>query len=45
MALLDAIASAKARVANLKASVQELRSRKQEYTSVLSQQSFGKIPN
>jgi len=41
MALLDAIASAKARVGNLNSSIQEVRTRKQEYTSFLSQQSLG----
>ncbi|CAK8563001.1 unnamed protein product [Lathyrus sativus] len=40
MALMDVIASAKARVGNLNNSVQELRIRKQEYTSFLSQQSL-----
>lgn len=40
MALLDAIASAKARVGNLNSSIQEVRTRKQEYNSFLSQQSL-----
>ncbi|XP_039689723.1 kinetochore protein SPC25 homolog isoform X2 [Medicago truncatula] len=40
MALLDAIASAKARVGNLNSSIQEVRTRKQEYISFLSQQSL-----
>ncbi|CAL5198233.1 unnamed protein product [Lathyrus oleraceus] len=40
MALMDAIASAKARVGNLNSSVQELRVRKKEYASFLSHQSL-----
>ncbi|CAJ2664330.1 unnamed protein product [Trifolium pratense] len=40
MALKDAIASAKARVGNLNASIQEHRNRKLEYTSFLCQQSL-----
>ncbi|XP_004515887.1 kinetochore protein SPC25 homolog isoform X2 [Cicer arietinum] len=38
MALMDDIASAKARVENLNTCIQEHRTRKQEYTSFLSQQ-------
>lgn len=44
MALMDAIASAKARVGNLNSSVQELRIRKKEYASFLSHQTLGNIP-
>ncbi|KAL5064609.1 hypothetical protein RYX36_026346 [Vicia faba] len=40
MSLMDAIASAKARLGNLNISVQELRIRKQEYASFLSHQSL-----
>lgn len=41
MALMDDIASAKARVENLNTCIQEHRTRKQEYTSFLSQQYLG----
>ncbi|KAI5418436.1 kinetochore protein SPC25 homolog isoform X2 [Lathyrus oleraceus] len=40
MALMNAIASAKARVGNLNTSIQEVRARKQEYSAFLSEQSL-----
>ncbi|XP_058755803.1 kinetochore protein SPC25 homolog [Vicia villosa] len=40
MALMNAIASAKARVGNLNTSIEEVRARKQEFTEFLSQQSL-----
>ncbi|CAI8609100.1 unnamed protein product [Vicia faba] len=40
MALMNAIATAKAGVGILNTSIQEVRARKQEYTAILSQQSF-----
>ncbi|CAK8562218.1 unnamed protein product [Lathyrus sativus] len=40
MSLMNAIASAKARVGNLDTSIQEVRARKQEYTALLSEQSL-----
>ncbi|XP_028231539.1 kinetochore protein SPC25 homolog isoform X2 [Glycine soja] len=40
MALMDAIASAKARVEDLNASIQEQRTKKQEYAAFISQQSL-----
>ncbi|CAI8609101.1 unnamed protein product [Vicia faba] len=43
MALMNAIATAKAGVGILNTSIQEVRARKQEYTAILSQQSFGKM--
>lgn len=44
MALMNAIASAKARVGNLNTSIQEVRARKQEYSAFLSEQSLGNSP-
>lgn len=41
MALMDAIASAKARVEDLKSSVQEQRIKNGEYAAILSQHSLG----
>jgi len=41
MALVDAVASAKARVEVLNASIQEQRTKKQEYAAIISQQSLG----
>lgn len=41
MALMDAIASAKARVDNLKSSVEEQRTKNSEYAGILSQHSLG----
>jgi len=41
MALVDAIASTKARVEELNASIQEQRAKKQEYAAIISQQSLG----
>ncbi|KAK7347049.1 hypothetical protein VNO80_21575 [Phaseolus coccineus] len=40
MALVDAVASAKARVEVLNASIQEQRTKKQEYAAIISQQSL-----
>lgn len=44
MALVDAIASTKARVQELDAIIQEQRTKKQAYAAILSQQSLGNAP-
>jgi len=44
LALVDAVASAKARVEDLNARIQEQRTKKQEYAAIISQQSLGTSP-